>query len=176
MKFKTISLALVISSAVFAGCGKKPPIPSTNQPSKVDLVTTASIVDNGDAFQKAISKNGTWIIAILKDLTIDKDLVLDGEFKNSKGELQRKIALYAQDANKNITSRFTLTAPKLTIRSPKASIQHGTFKGDVYVEANDFQLVDNKVDGNVYFLNEAAKASFKMDSTSSVTGVQQIKK
>lgn len=185
MKTKAVAVAalsLVIATALFTGCGKKaetpaPPKDQTKtQTGNADVVTTASIVDNEGAFEKAISKDGTWIIAVLKDLTVDKDLVLDGDFKNKKGEVQRKIALYSQDKDRNVTARFTLTAPKLTIKSPKASLQHGTFKGDVYVEANDFQLVDNKVEGNIYFANDQAKASFKMDEKSSVSGVQEIKK
>ena len=63
--------------------------------------------------------------------------------------IQRKIGLYTQDANKTVTARFTLTAPKLTIKSPEARIQSGTFKGDLYVSAKNFQLVDAKVDGDV---------------------------
>lgn len=151
----------------------------TNTP---DAVTTASIVDTEEAFLKAISKDGTWIIAILKDLTINKDLLLEGEFKNGKTDeagkdaIQRKIALYTQDENRNITNRFTLTAPKLTVTSPNASIQHGTFKGDLYVNVKDFQLVDATVDGNVYFNSEEAKSTFTMDSTSKVTGKQEVKK
>ncbi|HEX2945815.1 MAG TPA: hypothetical protein VHT96_07650 [Clostridia bacterium] len=147
-----------------------------------DVVSSASIVDNAAAFEKAISNTGTWIIAITKDVTIDKDIVLDGEFKNGKKDtagkdiIQRKVALYAQDANRNITARYTLTAPKFTINSPEASIQHGTFKGDLYVSAKDFQLKDATVDGNVYFTTDDAKSTFTMDQTSKITGKQEMKK
>lgn len=155
---------------------------TANGDSTADVVTTASIVNTEEAFLNAISKDGTWIIATLKDLTIDQDLNLEGEFKNGKKDdngndiIQRKIALYTQDENRNITERYSLTAPKLTINSPKASIQHGTFKGDVYVTASDFELVDATVDGNVYFTSEAAKSSFKMDDTSKITGKQELQK
>jgi len=145
---------------------------------QVDAVTTASIVDNAAAFEKAISKDGTWIPAIVRDLTINKELVLDGEFKNTKTPpvVQRKIALYAQDDKRNVTHRFTLTAPKLTIKSPNASIQKGIFKGDLYVTTTDFQLVDTKVQGNIFFTSDAAKAGFIMDAKSSVTGKQEVVK
>ncbi|MDF2590051.1 MAG: hypothetical protein K0S41_3892 [Anaerocolumna sp.] len=146
-----------------------------------DVVTTASIVNTEDAFLNAISNKGTWIIAVLNDMTINEDLSLDGEFKNGKKDdagndiVQRKIALYTQDEERNITARFTLTAPRITINSPKASIQHGTFKGDVYVNVADFELVDATVDGNVYFASDDVKNSFKMDATSKVTGKQEVK-
>jgi peptidoglycan hydrolase-like protein with peptidoglycan-binding domain len=157
----------------------KPTVPAPTTP--VDAVTTASIVNEAAAFEKAISKDGTWLIATLKDLTIDKDLVLTGNFKNGKKDaatgndaIQRKIALYTQDDKKNVTARFTLTAPKLTILSPNARIQSGTFKGDLYVSVSDFKLVDAVVDGNIYFTTKEAKATFIMDAKSKVTGKQEL--
>ncbi|EQB86448.1 hypothetical protein J2Z44_000696 [Clostridium punense] len=192
MKAKAILLSIIMATTVLAGCGAKEeakaPAPATQQTQpaatekKADVVTTASIVKETEAFEKALGKEGTWIIASLNDITSTKDLVLDGEFKNGKKDkdgkdvIQRKIALYTQDADKKVTDRFTLTAPKLTIKSPNARIQSGTFKGDLYVETKDFQLVDAKVEGNVYFSSEEAKAGFKMDGTSSITGKQEVKK
>ena len=200
-KILGLTLSAVVALGILSGCGaKEAPKTSpattaaatkaptaaatTATPTKApDAVTTASIVKDAAAFEKAISKDGTWIIATLNDLKIDKDLVLDGEFKNGKKDattgkdvIQRKIGLYTQDDKKVVTARFTLTAPKLTIKSPEARIQSGTFIGDLYVESKNFQLVGAKVQGNVYFANEEAKSTFKMDTTSSVTGKQEIKK
>jgi peptidoglycan hydrolase-like protein with peptidoglycan-binding domain len=147
----------------------------------VDVVTAASVTDNAAVFEKTIGKEGTWIIATTKDLTFDHAIVLDGQFLNGKTDattklklIQRKIGLYTQDDKRNVTARFTLTAPKLTILSPKASVEHGTFKGDLYVSAPDFKLVDTKVDGNVYFTNKSAEATFKMDAASSITGKKEL--
>ncbi len=147
-----------------------------------DAMSSASIVNTADAFKKAISKDGTWIIAITSDLTVNEDLLVEGEFKNGKKDdngkdiIQRKIALYSQDESRKITARYTLTAPKLTITSPEASIQHGTLKGDLYVSVANFKLIDATVDGNVYFTTEEAQATFTMDETSKVTGSQELKK
>ena len=186
MKIKALLLSAVMVTSLLVGCGSKET--STNAPApaekpKVDATASASVTSDPDVFTKAISKDGKWIIAITEDMTIDKDLVLDGDFKNGKKDektgvelFQRKIALYTQDAKHVVTARFTLTAPKLTVTSKLASLQHGTFKGDLYVETADFQLVDNKVDGNIYFKDDAAKAGFKMDAKSSVTGKQEVKK
>lgn len=145
-----------------------------------DVVSSASVVNTADAFKKAISSEGTWIIAITGDLTVNEDLLVEGEFKNGRQDdngndiLQRKIALYTQDDNKNITARYTLTAPKLTITSQEASIQHGTFKGDLYVAVANFKLIDATVEGNVYFTTEEAQSTFLMDETSKVTGSQEL--
>jgi len=196
MKIKFISLTLVLLTLFFVGCAQQPEAPeqepeSTEQPETTppqttppettpDVVTTASIVDNPDDFEEAISDNGTWLIATVDDITFDKDIVLDGEYTNGKKDddgkdiIQRKIALYTQDENRNVTDRFTLTAPKLTINSPNARIQSGTFKGDLYVSANNFQLVDATVDGNIYFTTEEAQSTFTMDDKSEVTGEQKL--
>jgi hypothetical protein len=190
-------LALVLIVSMSVGCTQPTPTPTPtptpgtqepgggapNPPDTTPVVTTtASIVDNEAAFEKAMSSTGTWIIATLKDLTFTKDLVLEGEFKNGKKDdagkdiIQRKVALYAQDENRKVTSRYTVIAPKLTVTSPEASIQHGTWKGDVYVSVKGFKLIDATVDGNVYFTTDDAKSTFKMDETSKVTGKQELRK
>lgn len=201
---KLIISLLILLSLIIAGCGKITPSPSpsptmsktpiattgtsgspTGSPIGTpdqDVKTTPSIVNTNEAFEKAISKEGTWIICLLSDLSFDKDLTLEGEFKNGKKDtagndvIQRKIALYEQDEDRKVTARYTLSAPKLTVNSPEASIQSGTFKGDLYISSKNFQLVDTTVEGNVYFINEEAKSTFTMDSTSKVTGKQELKK
>nr|WP_320025454.1 hypothetical protein [uncultured Acetobacterium sp.] len=182
MKRNVVLGMLLVLAIVISGCTQTPATtPKTDSETKTDVVTTASVVNTEDAFIKAISKDGTWIIATLGDMKINSDLVLDGTFVNGKKDdagndiVQRKIGLYTQDEARNVTARFTLTAPKITINSPKASIEHGTFVGDVYVTATDFQLKDQKIEGNVYFTNPEAQSTFKMDATSVVTGVQELK-
>lgn len=190
MKTRFTIFTLILITALFVGCSqtpKQPQVstsPQASAPSNqaIDVKTSASIVDQAAAFEKAISSSGTWIIAITKDLTISKDLVLEGEYKNGKKDdkgndiIQRKLALYAQDENRNITARYTLTIPKLTVKSPKASIQHGTLKGDLYVDVKDFELIDATIDGNVYFTTEEYQSTFKMDNTSKITGKKELKK
>ncbi|MGH4050041.1 MAG: hypothetical protein ACREVX_01625 [Clostridium sp.] len=182
MKIKAILLTLALGATLLVGCGAKEEAttttPAKEETKTADVVTTASLVNTEAAFENAISSKGTWIISTLKDLTYDKDIVVDGDFKNTKDPAvaQRKIALYTQDDDRKVTASFTLTAPKLTFNSPAGSIEHGTFKGDLYVTASNFQLKDAKVDGNIYFTTDEAKSTFKMDDKSSVTGVQKLKK
>ncbi len=188
MKFKLIILIMILIIACIPGCAEEPNVPpddaqnneTTPPETTPDVVTTASIVDNETDFEKAIGTSGTWIICALNDLTFDKNLALEGEYTNGKKDedgqdiIQRKIALYTQDDDRNVTARFTLTAPKLTISSPNASIQNGTFVGDLYVTVPDFQLVDTKVDGNVYFTSSEAQDAFNIDQSSEVTGDQKL--
>lgn len=193
MKFKATLIVIALVSLLAVGCTSTPADDTTEAvtgeavttevaSTEADVITTASIVDNAAAFESAVGSEGTWIIAIINDLVVENPLVLNGDFENGKQDadgkaiLQRKIALYSQDADRNITARYTLTAPSLTINSVNASIQHGTFVGDLYVSGLNFQLVDATIEGNIYFTSEEAKSTFTLDENSSVTGVQEIKK
>jgi len=167
MKLKSLLLATVIVPTLLVGCSSK-----SSTVEKPDAVASASITKSPLVFNKAIGKNGTWIIAITGNMTIDKNLILEGNFKDKHvpALVERKLALYKQNTKHAVIARYTLTAPELTIESPNSSIEHGIFKGDIYVETNTFKLVDNIVIGNIYFRNVADKAGFKMDANSSVTG------
>lgn len=184
---KLAALAAVFVLTLLVGCGNSANnnTAGTNTPADngtasnataaPDAVTSASVVDNGEDFKKAISKDGTWIAATLKDLTFTEDLVVDGQFTN-KDEPARKIALYTQDADHNITNSFTLTAPKITIKSENARIQGGTFVGDVYVQANGFNVVNATIEGNVYFSDEKYQATYSASDQGKVTGVTEVQK
>lgn len=182
MKLFKMMLVAGVSVAVLSGCGANnnnatnsaaTTAPTTEQ---TDAVTTASIVNQADAFTKAVSKDGNWIIAILNDVTIAQDVVVEGEFhdKVPDGDIYRKIALYAQDADHKVTANYTLTVPKLTVQSENLRVQGGTIKGDVYVEANGFNLHETStIDGNLYFANEDVKATAGIEGK--VTGATEVK-
>ena len=183
MKIKALLLSGLLVGTL-AACGtddqaaedKTKDTAKTETTEKADVVTTASIVDNADALVKAASAEGNWIFAIVNDVTMDKELVVAGEF-HDKGEaanpIYRKFAPYAQDKDHNVTARYTLTVPKMTVKSENFKVQAGTVKGDVYVEANGFTLTeDATIDGNVYFASEEVKASAVIEGK--VTGAQEV--
>ncbi|MBC7960722.1 MAG: hypothetical protein H7X94_12735 [Vallitaleaceae bacterium] len=186
MKITSLILALIMALSVFVGCSEKEEkVADTTTVAvteAVDVVATASIVDTPEALLKAAGPDVFWLFGVLKDLTVDSEIVVEGEFtKADKDDATkmvpagRKMALYSQDADRNKTASYTVTAPKMIVKSETTKIQGGTFKGDVYVEANGFNLVDATVDGNVYFASEEFKASFTMDEKSKVTGVTEVK-
>ncbi|MDR7855087.1 peptidoglycan-binding domain-containing protein [Tissierella sp.] len=142
---------------------------------EVDALSSASRVYTNADLERTFGKDGAWIVILHDNITTDKELVLDGE-KTNRDVPARKIALYDQNSAKATTVELTLTAPKLTIKSPSARIQHGKFVGDIYVEAPNFQLVHADVEGNIYFLNEEAEKTFSMDENSTLTGVQKLVK
>ncbi|SET45340.1 polymer-forming cytoskeletal protein [Paenibacillus sp. NFR01] len=183
MKFVKVLMVAGISAALLAGCGSNnnnannAAAPAATNAEQTDAVTTASIVNQVDAFKSAVSDKGNWIVAILNDLTVPDEVVVAGEFHDkgkAENAIYRKLALYAQDADHNVTATYTLTVPKFTVQSENFRVQGGTVKGDVYVEANGFNLYkDAKIDGNLYFASEDVKATAKIEGT--VTGATEVK-
>ena len=177
-KILTLTLILLLVFVVLAGCaGNENDLNEEEPEENADVITTASKVNNEEGFKKAISQDGTWIIITLKDLDFEEELVVEGEFRDKgdpDNDLYRKIAAYAQDEEYNVTERYTITAPKMTIKSPNTKFQGGTFVGDVYVKNNGFTLEDGKIDGNIYFENEEYKSSFDSKNEGEVTGNIEI--
>ncbi|MEE0881648.1 MAG: lipofamily protein [Turicibacter sp.] len=147
---------------------------STNNENKeaTDATTGPSWVTDDKSLETAI--NESWIVIVTKDLKTDKELVFKGGFENNNNEGSRLLTLYNQDENGVKSASYTLTAPKATFQQDGSKIKGGTFKGDVYVECNNFELVDATIDGNVYFKTQEAKDTFKMDDTSKVTGKMEV--
>lgn len=145
--------------------------PSTNE--TTDATTGPSWVTDDQSLEKSVKES--WIIIITKDLTTNQELTFEGGLKKGDEVVPRLLTLYNQDENRVKTASYTLTAPKATFKQDGSKIKGGTFKGDVYVECNDFELVDATVDGNIYFNSQEAKDSFKLDDTSKVTGNLTVK-
>lgn len=145
--------------------------PSTNE--TTDATTGPSWVTDDQSLEKSVKES--WIVIITKDLTTNQELTFEGGLKKGDEVVPRLLTLYNQDENRVKTASYTLTAPKATFKQDGSKIKGGTFKGDVYVECNDFELVDATVDGNIYFNSQEAKDSFKLDDTSKVTGNLTVK-
>ena len=103
-----------------------------------------------------------------------EDLIVEGEFLN-KEKVARKIAIYTQDADHNIIDSFTLTAPKMIVRSENLKLQGGTFVGDIYVEAAGFRVSKATVEGNVYFATQELMDAAIPDESGVVTGAYEVK-
>lgn len=175
---RKLGLVAVVVLALFllAACGGD--ATDENQQEEADTVTTASIVSEEEAFIEAISSDGEWIIATLNDLSFEEELVVEGTFYNggdSENDMYRKIAPYTQDDDRNVTDRFTITAPQMTITSPNTRFQAGIFEGDIIVEADGFSLTDATVEGNIYFASEESQQSADISSDSEVTGDIEIR-
>ena len=142
----------------------------------IALVSTCSHKNTNmtnQSLDKAVKES--WLVIITTDLKTDRELVFEGGLKKGDKVVRLLLTLYKQDENRVKTASYTLTAPKATFKQDGSRIKGGTFKGDVYVECNNFELVDATVDGNIYFKTQEAKDSFKLDNTSKVTGNVEVK-
>ena len=138
----------------------------------IALVSTCSHKNTNmtnQSLDKAVKES--WIVIITKDLKTDRELVFEGGLKKGDEVVRLLLTLYKQDENRVKTASYTLTAPKATFKQDGSRIKGETFKGDVYVEYNNFELVY----GNIYFKTQQAKASLKLDNTSKVMGNTEVK-
>ena len=198
MKTKSLVLALFLGVALLVGCSntntkdknqndttsngvttENKGNATTNNPGDADVVSSASLASDEETLQKALKDS--WIVLLKNDITTSKDIIVEGDFtkpdKNDSNKMVpagRTIAIY-ENGDNNTTKSYTLTTPKVTIKSKDTKIEGGTIVGDVYVESDGFELENAKVEGNVYFSKQEYKDSFKMDDKSTVTGVQEVK-
>lgn len=147
---------------------------ATESSSEADVVTSASITGDVNVLVDALKADGTWIAVALNDMTYDGEIVVDGEFTN-RDKVDRKLGLYMQDEDRVITAQFTLTAPKMIVKSPNFRIGGGTFKGDIYVQADGFKLdKQSTVIGNIVFEKQAYMNSFTKDETARLQGEMSV--
>jgi hypothetical protein len=143
------------------------PPPAVTPPYTVDTVTSASPKESSDpkALLHGLSESGGWIFSVLSDVTLREELTVSGVF-HDKGDttlpVYRKLALYAQDTKHNVTDTYTLTVPKITVKSPNFRIQNGTVRGDIYVEADGFELNNTTLMGDLIFASETYQDSAKL--------------
>lgn len=189
-KKRGLFLGVCASLIILAGCGNNEDtadkasssVASSEVASSVaestEVVTTASISNDPADVVAGLSADGTWIYAITDDVVVPEDIIVSGTFydKNDEsGDIYRKLALYSQDEDRNVTAEFTLEAPKMIVESPNFKIQNGTFVGDVVVKAEGFQLADSKVEGNVTFDSQELMDSAVLDA-GTVTGETTVAK
>ncbi|MFO8065907.1 MAG: hypothetical protein R6V29_14910 [Spirochaetia bacterium] len=132
---------------------------------------------SSDNLQEALGPDGSWIILFEDDLTVGEEVVVSGEVYEEEGaeEPRRKLALYAQDSDRNVTDRYTLTTPRMVVQHMNTRIQSGTVSGNVYVEAEGFELVNGAtINGNLYFADEELRDSANIDDSSEVIGSTEI--
>lgn len=184
-KFVTIAATFLVGGSLLAACSpdeKDDSASSSSQSTAVsettdssaDVVSTASISDQPEVLEKALSAEGNWIVAATNDVTFDSEVTVTGEF-HDKGDdtadIYRKLALYSQDDDHNITAEYTMTVPTLIVETENFNIVNGTVKGDIEVKADGFVLNGATVDGNITFDTKEHQDSAVLDQEgASVTG------
>ncbi|WP_027108913.1 hypothetical protein [Lacticigenium naphthae] len=139
---------------------------------ETDAVSAASISDQPDDLIASLAADGSWIFAATDNIEVEEDVTVEGEFYDKDDEtadLYRKLALYAQDDDRNVTDEYTLTVPTLIVESPNFRIQNGTVVGDIQVNAEGFEIVDATVEGNVMFESQELMDAANLDAAE-ITG------
>ncbi|OJF95359.1 hypothetical protein [Alkalibacterium sp. 20] len=170
-------LLLTASMGLLAACGTddaEEEVTDDTEEVTEDATTgaTKSEIASADDLEEAVSANGGWIVIFEGDVETDQELVFE-EGPTNGGEIERKLALYTQDADRNVLDQFTLTAASITVQSENTRIQNGTFAGDVYVEANNFQLPGGTIDGDLIFASEEYQESAQLEE-GEVTGETRV--
>lgn len=170
MNKKVTSIVTVLMVATgLAACGRANAgtPPGTGGGSHEETRTGATVTNDKELFRQNFASTGHWIGATTENLTFEDDFIVEGDFwdKNDEAnDYKRKLALYTQDDQYNVKDRFSLTAPRVIVRSPNTVVSKGTIAGDVYVESNGFNLDDAIIDGNVIFSSQEYKDSANLDS------------
>lgn len=151
--------ALASTSFLLAACGGGAVNENadTAADTATETVTAASISDQPQDLVEGLGENGNWIFAATADIEVSEDVTVSGTFHDGGDESAdefRKLALYAQDDDRNVTEEYTLTVPTLIVESPNFRIQNGTVAGDIQVNAEGFELVETTVEGNVTFSSQ----------------------
>lgn len=166
-KFLSLLAVAILAGGVFAACQREEERhdePVAEGLGSADGVSTASIANEPELFINSAAGNH-WIVAAENDLTVDRDVVFSGEFMGNPErpaeEHYRKLALYSQDADRNITNVHTLHlgGHRLVVESPGFKISNGIIDGDIYVKAPGFILENTIVEGDIVFANEEYRES-----------------
>lgn len=180
VKFSIVSYLLLIS--LFIGCnevnnkineGFNENEIEGNE-GKDDFQGTLIVVDEEEL---AIALKEDYRITIKNDIETNNELIMEGDFSktdtaegNKVSHIGRELNLFYIDKSNNVINSYTLSVPKLVIKSNDTTIKGGKIKGDIYVESNGLILDDTKVEGNLYFKNKNNEDSFKLQNTASVSG------
>jgi hypothetical protein len=171
-------LAILLASVglILAGCGGDA---EEEEAAAADAATrpTQMTATNASNLQEAVGPDGAWIIIFEDDLASSQEVVISGEVYEEEGaeEPRRKLALYTQDADRNVTARYTLTVPRLVVDHMNTRIQAGEVAGNVFVQAEGFELTSGAtINGNLYFETQALRDSATIDDSATVLGEIRI--
>jgi hypothetical protein len=177
MKVRFLVLLVgVVIGFVLIGCAGEEEGGGEEEQADAGSRPTEVVIEESDDVQSAVGPDGAWIILFESDVTVDDEVTVEGEVYEEEGadEPRRKIALYAQDSDRNVTDRYTLTVPELVIEHENTLIQGGTVEGDVYVAASGFTLTDATIDGDLIFESEELRDEFELGDESEVTGEIEV--
>lgn len=181
-RLNILFILLALFALLFVGCGggqeaEQAEEAEAEEAEAADAATRPTEMTAGpDNIQEALGPDGSWIVIFTGDVTVGEPITVSGEVYEEEGAEapRRKIALYEQDADRNVTARYTLTAPRLEVEHVNTRIQAGEIAGDVFVNAEGFELRGATINGNLYFASESLREGAEIDEESTVMGEIRI--
>lgn len=174
VKFRIILNLLLIS--FFVGCNE---VNNKINEERDDLQGTL-MVSNEEELSIALKES--YRITIKSNIETNNELEMEGDFSktdttegNKVSHIGRELNLFYIDKSNNVINSYTLSVPKLIIKSNDTTIRGGKIKGDIYVESDGLILDDTKVEGNIYFKDKNSEDSFKLENTASISGNIEIR-
>ncbi|WP_297713076.1 hypothetical protein [Clostridium sp.] len=178
VKFRAVLYLLLIS--LFIGCNEvnnkinEGASEIERNEGKDDLQETLTVANEEEL---AIALKDDYRITIKNNIETNNELIMEGDFSktdttegNKVSHIGRELNLFYIDKSNNVINSYTLSVPRLVIKSNDTTIKGGKIKGDIYVESDGLILDDTKVEGNLYFKDKKNKDSFKLENTASVSG------
>ena len=182
MKVSFLSLLYLLLITFFIGC--------TGINNKINNNSSTSEIENKEETDKfegslivtneedlAIALKEDYSITIKNDIDSSNELIMEGDFSktdtregNKVTHVGRELNLFYIDSDNNTINNYTLSLPKLVVKSNDTTIKGGEIEGDIYVEARGLILDDTKIQGNIYFKDEKLKDTFKLENTATVSG------
>lgn len=174
VKFRTVLYLLLVS--LFIGCNEINNKINEGS-SEIEINEGNDVLTVANEEELAIALKEDYRITIKNDIETNNELIMEGDFSktdttegNKVSHIGRELNLFYIDKSNNVINSYTLSVPKLVIKSNDTTIKGGKIKGDIYVESNGLILDDTKVEGNLYFKNKNNEDSFKLQNTASVSG------
>lgn len=174
VKFRIILNLLLIS--LFIGCNE---VNNKINEERDDFQGTLMVANEEEL---SIALKESYRITIKNNIETNNELEMEGDFSktdttegNKVSHIGRELNLFYIDKRNNVINSYTLTIPKLIIKSNDTTIKGGKIKGDIYVESDGLILDDTKVEGNLYFKDKKNEDSFKLENTASISGNVEIR-
>lgn len=134
-----------------------------------DVQGDTYLVTNEDELTTGLKEN--YSVTIKNNITANNDLVMEGDFLITDTTEKHKVRVVKRRLNFSYNNaNYTITSPKLIIKSNHTILKDGIYVGNMYIEASDVIFDNFRVEGNVFFKDEKVKKSFRLENGSSVTG------
>ena len=136
VKFRTVLYLLLVS--LFIGCNEINNKINEGS-SEIEINEGNDVLTVANEEELAIALKEGYRITIKNDIETNNELIMEGDFSktdttegNKVSHIGRELNLFYIDKSNNVINSYTLSVPKLVIKSNDTTIKGGKIKGDIY--------------------------------------------